>query len=140
MPNTELENFSKKIESGEVTANEERVIVAPKPTESPAPANSIIDDDDVVIAGMDVEALKTEAASTAPVLAAVDAEIADIVTENMKEFAAADPEHYTNEHDKIVSDACDYRRKLVVDQGLSEEEAEAASKARARKEARKANE
>ena len=32
MPNTELENFSKKIESGEVTANEERVIVAPKPT------------------------------------------------------------------------------------------------------------
>ena len=140
MPNTELENFSKKIESGEVTANEERIIVAPKPTESPAPANSIIDDDDVVIAGMDVETLKTEAASTTPVLAAVDAEIADIVTENMKEFAAADPEHYTNEHDKIVSDACDYRRKLVVDQGLSEEEAEAASKARARKEARKANE
>ena len=141
MPNNELEIFSKKIENGEVASNETKTVIGATESSTPAPApTSIIDDDDVVIAGMDVETIKTEAASTAPVLTAIEVEIANIVTENLKDFAAADPVHYNNEHDKIIAEVCEYRHKLIIEQGLSEEEAEAASKARALKEARKANE
>lgn len=138
MPTNDLENFSKKIENGEVTAKSNTTIVDSNPAPA-TPEPSVIDDDDVVIAGMDTEELKVEAASTEPVLTTAENQIHNLVEENLKDFAKADPVHYPAERDRIIGSIIDYRRKLIVESGLTEEEATSAVTRRAIKEASEIN-
>ena len=131
----ELEKFSKKIQNGEVPATQDVSVVAPSSTPEP----SIIDDDDVVIAGMDTDELKEEAASTVPVVNTAELEIAKTVEEHLQDFAKADPVNYAKEKDTLINDLIDHRRKLVIESGLTEEEATTAVKRRAIKKADELN-
>lgn len=84
------------------------------------------DDDDVVIAGIDT----AKATENSSVESAAD-EFNHIIEQEMKGIKEVNPSHYDNVSSKILDEIKSYRRNLIVNEGLTPEEADKAAKNRA---------
>ena len=84
------------------------------------------DDDDVVIAGIDTE----KAASTDAIETSAADEFNKIIEQEMKGVKEANPSHYDAVSTRILDEIKAYRRDLIVNEGLTPEEADKAAKNR----------
>lgn len=85
------------------------------------------DDDDVVIAGIDT----AKAAEGSNVSSSAADEFNHIIEQEMKGIKEVNPEHYDAVSTKILDEIKTYRRDLIVNEGLTPEEADKAAKNRA---------
>lgn len=83
------------------------------------------DDDDIDIIGIDMSAT-----SAVPAKSAVD-NYTEIIRENLGNLSKSNPDHYDNVSKKLVDEIRVYRRDLIINHGMTPDEADEAAKNRA---------
>lgn len=121
--------------NGADTVNDEEINTETPVAENPSPVAPVTidpdftdsdDDDDVVIAGIDT----AKAAENSNIESAAD-EFNNIIEQEMKGIKEVNPAHYDSVSSKILDEIKSYRRSLIVNEGLTPEEADKAAKNRA---------
>lgn len=107
-------------------ATEEATPETPAMTIDPAFTETDDDDDDVVITGIDT---KNATATNAIETSATD-EFNKIIEQEMRGVKEADPSHYDAVSSRILDEIKAYRRDLIVNEGLTPDEADKAAKNR----------
>lgn len=132
--NKDLEMFKNKIENGEVEKVGEVTVIS-SDNVSHIPNN---DEEDVVFAGMSEADIKTEASSEVNTRSIED-EFSSLIRDNMKDIASGDVAAFDAKHDEMLKNILEYRKSLIIKNGFTNEEADAAARSRITRESTEAN-